>query len=46
MVRLRLFTLMGDFVVMAYAIGLYLVLLHAMSAPVNALRLWQATPAF
>jgi hypothetical protein len=46
MVQLRLITLMGDFVFIAYSIGLYLVLLHALSAPMNVLRLWQATPAF
>jgi hypothetical protein len=46
MVRLRLITLMGDFMFIAYAIGLFLVFLDDLSAPVNALRLWQATPAF
>jgi hypothetical protein len=49
MVRLRLITLMGDFALIAYATGLYLALLfvlHAVALPVNALRLWQATPAF
>jgi len=46
MVRLRLITLMGDFMFIAYAIGLFLVFFHDLSAPMNALRLWQATPAF
>ena len=34
---------MGDLVSIAYAVGLYLVFLHVLSAPVSALRLFAAT---